>query len=99
MYLLEPMSTEPISSPYESACQKLPASSAYLQYTPKLNFQESQIADDSGKRCSDQDESRTQKARINPVPSGAVQIVFVISMLNNALVHKIYVSTQHHSIL
>ena len=41
---LEAMSAEPISSLYKSACQKLPDSSASPQYTPRLNFEESQIA-------------------------------------------------------
>ena len=61
MYFLEPMSATPISSLYESACRKLPASSASLQYTPIFNFEESQIAmygdaDDAGRQWSDQDE-------------------------------------------
>ena len=43
MYFLWPMSAEPISSLYESACQKLPASSP--QYTPStLSLEETQIA-------------------------------------------------------
>ena len=41
---LEAMSAKPISSLYKSACQKLPDSSASPQYTPRLNFEESQIA-------------------------------------------------------
>ena len=41
---LEAMSAKPISSLYKSACQKLPDSSASPQYTPRLNFKESQIA-------------------------------------------------------
>ena len=44
MYLLEPMTAEPIASLYESAGQQLPVSSASPQYTPRLNFEESQIA-------------------------------------------------------
>ena len=44
MYLLEPVSAEPIASLYVSADQPLPASSASLQYTPRLNSEESQIA-------------------------------------------------------
>ena len=46
MCLLEPMSAEPIASLYESAGQQLPASYAFPQYTPRLNFEDthSQIA-------------------------------------------------------
>ena len=44
MYLLELMSAEPIASLYESADQPLSASSASPQYTPRLNFEESQIS-------------------------------------------------------
>ena len=44
MHLLEPMSAEPIASLYESADQPLPSSSASSQFTPRLNFAESQIA-------------------------------------------------------
>ena len=44
MYLLEPMSAEPIASLYESADQPLPSSSDSPQCTPRLNFEESQIA-------------------------------------------------------
>ena len=43
MYLLEPMSAEPIASLCESD-QQQPASSASPQYTPRLNFEGSQIA-------------------------------------------------------
>ena len=59
---LEAMSAEPISSLYKSACQKLPDSSASPQYTPRLNFEESQIADPvvmlmmMGNNGQDQDE-------------------------------------------
>ena len=38
------MSAEPIASLYESADQPLPAFSASPRYTPRLNFEESQIA-------------------------------------------------------
>ena len=38
MYLLEPMSAEPIASLYESADQSLPSSSVSPQCTSRLNF-------------------------------------------------------------
>ena len=44
MYILEPMSAEPIASLYESADQPLPSSSASPQCTSRLYFEESQIA-------------------------------------------------------
>ena len=83
MYFLEPMSATPISSLYESACQKLPASSASLQYTPILNFEESQIAmygdaDDAGRQWSDQDERTHLLVLKKPAlifPSEAAQII------------------------
>ena len=59
---LEAMSAEAISSLYKSACQKLPDSSASPQYTPRFNFEESQIADPvvmlmmMGNNAQDQDE-------------------------------------------
>ena len=65
MYLLEPLSAKPIASLCESSAQQQPAFSASLQYTPRHNFVESQIA------------PRTQKARIDPLPSGAAQLYII----------------------
>ena len=58
MYLLEPMSAEPIASLYESADQPLPSSSASPQCTSSLNFVSDRCgdADDAGKQWSNQDE-------------------------------------------
>ena len=61
---LEAMSAEPISSLYKSACQKLLVLLLLLSrpYTPRLNFEESQIADPvvmlmmMGNNGQDQDE-------------------------------------------
>ena len=63
------MSSDLISSLYESACQQLPASFSNNKWCSAV------------KQWSDQDESPyllvlgTQKARIDPMPSGAAQII------------------------
>ena len=85
MYLLEPLSAEPIALLYESAGQQLLASSA-SQYTPRINFEESQIAmvmlmmlgkSTMVKPRRVAASSRTQKACIDSLPSGAAQLYHI----------------------
>ena len=76
MYLLEPMSVEPTSSLYESVDQPLTSSSASPQCISRLNFEESLIAvvmlmipgSSDLTKTSDR-VSRTQQARIDPLPT------------------------------
>ena len=74
------MSAKPITSLYKYAGQQLPASFASPQYTPRLNFEESQFAmvmlmmlgNNMVKPRKVTASSRTQNARIAQLPSGII---------------------------